>query len=108
MIYPDSGSIRLEIPVTINEGSSELERIVDIEGKSVVTNNVLVSASYQGNITAIDLQQGRPFWQEKISTTKDLIETRSRIIAVDDKDVVVGFGLNSGVILWQQLSLIHI
>ena len=105
MIYPDSGAIRLEIPVTINEGSSELERIVDIEGKSVVTNNVLVSASYQGNITAIDLQQGRPFWQEKISTTKDLIETRSRIIAVDDKDVVVGFGLNSGVILWQQNGL---
>ena len=105
MIYPDSGAVRLELPVTINEGKSELERIVDIDGKSVVSNNVLISASYQGNITAIDLQQGRPIWQEKISTVKDLIETRSRIIAVDEKDILKAFGLNSGAILWQQSGL---
>ena len=105
MIYPASGAIRLELPVTINEGTSELERLVDIDGKSVVANNILVSASYQGHITAIDLQQGRPMWQEKISTTKDLAESRSRVIAIDEKDIVKGFGLSSGVILWQQEGL---
>ena len=68
MIYPDSGAIRLDLPVTINEGTSELERIIDIDGKSVVASDILVSASYQGDITAIDLLQGRPVWQEKIST----------------------------------------
>ena len=36
MIYPESGSIRLEYPITINEGTSELERIVDVDGKVVV------------------------------------------------------------------------
>ena len=85
MIYPDSGAIRLEIPVTINEGKSELERVVDIDGKSVVSNDILVSASYQGNITAIDLQQGQIAWQEK--------------------DSIKGFGLSSGAILWQQDGL---
>ena len=60
MIYPDSGAVRLELPVTINEAASELERIVDIDGKVVVVNDLLVSASYLGHITAIDLLQGRP------------------------------------------------
>ena len=82
-----------------------MERIVEIDGKVVVANDVLFSASYQGNITAIDLLQGRPIWQEKISTTKDLVESRSRIVAIDEKDIVKGFGLSSGVILWQQEGL---
>lgn len=105
MIYPDSGAIRLEIPVTINEGKSELERVVDIDGKSVVSNDILVSASYQGNITAIDLQQGQIAWQEKISSIHDLVSVRSRIIAIDEKDSIKGFGLSSGAILWQQDGL---
>ncbi len=105
MIYPESGSIRLEYPITINEGTSELERIVDVDGKVVVASNFFIAASYQGNITAIDLQQGRPIWQEKISTTKDLSEAKSRIVAVDAKDIVKAFGLTSGVVLWQQEGL---
>ena len=105
MIYPESGSVRLELPITINEAASELERIVDIDGKVVVANNLFVAASYQGHITAIDLQQGKPIWQEKISTTKDLVEARSRVVAIDDKDIVKAFGLSSGVILWQQEGL---
>lgn len=105
MIYPDSGAIRFEIPITINEGKSELERIVDIDGKSVVSNNILVSASYQGNISAIDLRKGRPAWQEKVSTTKDLAVARSRIAVVGEKDSIIGFGLSTGAILWEQNGL---
>ena len=105
MIYPDSGAIRLEIPVTVNEGKSELERVVDVDGKSVVSNDILVSASYQGNITAIDLKQGQIAWQEKISSIHDLAVVRSRIIAIDAKDSIKGFGLSTGAILWQQDGL---
>ena len=105
MIYPDSGAIRLEMPVTMNEGKSELERVVDVDGKSIVSNNILVSASYQGNITAIDLQQGQIAWQEKISSVHDLVSVRSRIIAIDEKDSIKGFGLSTGAILWQQDGL---
>jgi outer membrane protein assembly factor BamB len=105
MIYPDSGAIRLDLPVTINEGTSELERIIDIDGKSVVASDILVSASYQGDITAIHLLQGRPIWQEKISTIKDLTEVRSRVVAIDDKDIVKGIGLSTGAIVWQRSGL---
>jgi len=105
MIYPESGAIRLEFPVTLNEGTSELERIIDVDGKSIVSSNTLVSASYQGNIIAIDLEQGRPIWKEKLSTIKDLVESRSKVIAINDKDIIKGFGLSTGVILWQQNGL---
>tara|TARA_B100001559_G_scaffold105567_1_gene88834 strand:+ start:113 stop:1270 length:1158 start_codon:yes stop_codon:yes gene_type:complete len=105
MIYPDSGAIRFEIPVTINEGKSELERIIDIDGKSLITNDLLIAASYQGNITAIDLREGRPAWQEDISTIKDLTSNGNRVMAVDEKDSVKAFGVATGAILWEQNDL---
>ena len=105
MIYPDSGAIRFEIPVTINEGKSELERIIDIDGQSLITNDLLIAASYQGNITAINLREGRPAWQEDISTIKDLTSNGNRVIAVDERDLIKAFGVATGAILWEQNDL---
>lgn len=105
MIYPDSGAIRLELPVALNEGKSELERIIDIDGKAVIVDNTLIAASYQGNITAINLRDGRPQWQEEISTVKDLAINGNRVIAVDSKDVVKAFGTATGAIIWEQEDL---
>ena len=105
MIYPDSGAIRFEIPVTINEGKSELERIIDIDGQSIITNNLLIAASYQGNITAINLREGRPAWQEDVSTIKDLTANGNRVMVVDERDTVKAFGTATGAILWEQNGL---
>ncbi len=105
MIYPDSGAIRFEIPVTINEGKSELERIIDIDGQSLIINDLLIAASYQGNITAINLREGRPAWQEDISTIRDLTANGNRVMAVDEKDTIKAFGVATGAILWEQDDL---
>ena len=105
MIYPDSGAIRLELPITLNEGKSELERIVDIDGKPVIIEDLLISASYQGNITAINLRDGRPAWQEEISSVKDLVTNGNRVFAVDSRDIIKAFGTATGAIIWEQENL---
>ena len=105
MIYPDSGAVRFEIPVTINEGKSELERIIDVDGKSLVANDLVIAASYQGNIIAINLREGRPTWQEDVSTIKDLTSNGNRVMVVNEKDTVKAFGMATGAILWEQNDL---
>ena len=105
MIYPDSGAIRLELPITLNEGKSELERIIDIDGKSIIVNDLLIAASYQGNITAINLRDGRPAWQEELSSFKDLTSNGNRVVAVDEKSVVKAFGTATGAFIWDQKDL---
>ena len=105
MFYPDTGALRLELPITLNEGKSELERIIDIDGKSVVVNDLLIAATYQGNISAINLRDGRPVWQEDISTVKDLTSNGNRVVSVDSKDVIKAYGTATGAILWEQDDL---
>ena len=77
----------------------------NLSGKSLITNDLLIAASYQGNITAINLREGRPAWQENISTTKDLTSNGNRVIAVDEEDVIKAFGIATGAILWEQGDL---
>ena len=105
MIYPDSGAIRLELPITLNEGKSELERIIDIDGRPIIVNDLLIAASYQGNITAINLRDGRPAWQEELSSFKDLTSNGNRVVAVDEKSVVKAFGTATGAFIWDQKDL---
>ena len=105
MIYPDSGAIRLELPITLNEGKSELERIIDIDGRSIIVNDLLIAASYQGNITAINLRDGRPAWQEELSSFKDLTSNGNRVVAVDEKSILKAFGTATGAIIWDQKDL---
>tara|TARA_B100001057_G_scaffold493838_1_gene589176 strand:+ start:4435 stop:5553 length:1119 start_codon:yes stop_codon:yes gene_type:complete len=105
MIYPDTGAIRLELPVTLNEGKSELERIIDVDGRPTIVNNLFIAASYQGKITAISLRDGRPVWQEDISSVKDLATNGNRVVAVDDKGIIKAFGTATGASIWQQENL---
>lgn len=105
MIYPDSGAIRLELPITLNEGKSELERIIDIDGRPIIVNDLLIAASYQGNITAINLRDGRPAWQEELSSFKDLTSNGNRVVAVDEKSILKAFGTATGAIIWDQKDL---
>ena len=103
MIYPDSGAVRLELPITLNEGKSELERIVDVDGRSLIANDLLIAASYQGNIIAINLRDGRPAWQEEVSTVKDLTSNGNRVVVVDSKSILKAFGLATGALIWDCL-----
>tara|TARA_Y100001970_G_scaffold19338_1_gene21720 strand:- start:18295 stop:19461 length:1167 start_codon:yes stop_codon:yes gene_type:complete len=105
MIYPESGAVRLEIPISINEGASELERIQDVDSKPLVLQNYLIGASYQGNIVSIDLLEGKVSWKQEISTIKDLTTDNIRIIAANADDEILAFGLSTGAILWQQEGL---
>ena len=36
---------------------------------------------------------------------RQLVEVRSRVVAIDDKDILKAYGLSSGVVLWQQEGL---
>lgn len=49
-------------------GRSELERMVDIDGRLLLDEQTLYVVSYQGNVAALDAQSGRPLWQHAASS----------------------------------------
>ena len=99
-IEPRSGVTQWEIPITTSKETSEIGRIVDIDGNFVFSGGIAFVATFQGDIAALDARSGRFIWKEKTSTANDLLSSRGKIILIDEKDQVLAYSQNNGDLEW--------
>ena len=99
-IAPRSGVTQWEIPITTSKETSEIGRIIDIDGNFVFSGGIVFVATFQGDVAALDTRTGRFIWKEKTSTANDLLYSRGKIILVDEKDQVLAYSQNSGDLEW--------
>ncbi|MEC7787149.1 MAG: outer membrane protein assembly factor BamB [Pseudomonadota bacterium] len=100
-IEPRSGVVEWEIPITISKGSSEIERIIDVDSKPSVSSGIAFAASYQGDVSAINVLTGRVIWRKSFSTTKDVLEVERNVYVVDEESEIQAFSGLTGVSLWK-------
>jgi len=99
-IEPRSGVTQWEIPITTSKETSEIGRIVDIDGNFVFSGGIAFVATFQGDIAALDTRSGRFIWKEKTSTANDLLSSRGKVILIDEKDQVIAYSQNNGNLEW--------
>ena len=88
--------------VMLPEGRSELERMVDADTKPLVTGNAVFVGAYQGRVKSLSRRDGRPRWEQEISTFLDLAEGYGQVYAIDAEDVVTAIDQQSGEVVWTQ------
>ncbi len=99
-IEPRSGVTQWEIPITTSKETSEIGRIVDIDGNFIFSGGIAFVATFQGDIAALDTRSGRFIWKEKTSTANDLLSSRGKVILIDEKDQVIAYSQNNGDLEW--------
>lgn len=99
------GHVVFDIPVASPSGRSELERLVDIDGHSVIADDRLYMGSYQGRVVSIDIRRGQMVWSRKLSTYTGVEYTRSGLFISDDKDHIWALDTRNGATLWKQEKL---
>lgn len=99
-LSPLSGDLIWENRIAIPQGRTELERMVDIDGRPVRADNVLYVASYQGRIGALAGASGRGLWYQDASTTRDLAYGLGQVYLVQKNDGVKAMRASSGQQLW--------
>lgn len=65
---PERGFPVWEQVVAVPKGRSELERMVDIDGKLVISAGTLYVVSYQGQLVSMNLETGQINWQRQASS----------------------------------------
>ena len=96
----DSGVVRWEGRVALAQGESEIERVVDIDGRPLLLTNALYAVSYQGRIAAFDPGNGRPLWYQEASSHVGLAEGFGNIYYSDEKGALVAVDRDDGNIRW--------
>ena len=100
-IQPRSGVVQWEIPVTISEESSEIGRLVDIDGNFSFSSGISFVASYQGSVSAIDIRNGRTIWRENTSSSDDVLASRGKVFISDEKDNITAYEQITGNVSWK-------
>ena len=102
-----TGELLWEQTVSLPTGTSDLERMVDVDGKPLVEQGVVVASTHQGMTTAIRRSDGQPLWQAEIASTRALQSGYGLVFAVTDDDEVVGIEQRDGTIAWRQEGLLR-
>lgn len=100
-----TGSVVWEARVTISQGRSEIERIVDVDGSMLLSGNELYAASYQGRLVSIDTRNGRKMWQEDVSSFSGVGLGFGNVYVADEDGTLNAFQRTGQGLRWAQDAL---
>lgn len=100
----DNGRSIWQRSIAYAQGSSDVERLVDIVSDPIVKDNIAYLASYQGYIGALSLNDGQFKWRKPGSVYKNMILKAGVLYLVDSNDVLWSIDANNGNVLWKQTA----
>jgi len=100
-----SGNLVWQRSIAFASGSSDVERLVDIDADPIVRGNIAYLASYQGYIGALSLTDGQFVWRKPASTYKNLAMDANTLYMSDSDDIVWALDRQNGQVKWKQLAL---
>ncbi|MBL4911438.1 MAG: outer membrane protein assembly factor BamB [Alteromonadaceae bacterium] len=86
-------------------GSTELDRVIDIDSSPIVFGDKLYAISSRGSLAAIDLRSGRIVWKRQYSSYRSIALEGNNIYITDIKGHVYSIGRINGLEQWSQLLL---
>lgn len=102
-----SGNALWEERVALAEGRSELERIVDIDGRPLIYNGTVFVSSYQGRLVALNPYGPRIIWNIDFSSYRSLAAGFGNIYAISADDKIDALDASSSASVWQQPALYY-
>lgn len=101
----NSGNISWESRIGVPQGSSEIDRIVDIDGAMTQQGIELFVASYQGRVAALDSRTGRKLWQQNVSSVTGTHVGFGNVYVADVDGTLSAFLRTGQGVRWQNIEL---
>jgi len=88
-------------------GTTEIDRLSDVDTTPVIVNGVVYALAYNGNFAALDLRSGQVLWKRELGSVLDFVVNDNHIYLVDQNDRIISLTIDGGVTVWTQSDLLH-
>ncbi len=86
-------------------GSTELQRVIDVDSAPVIFGDKIYAISARGNLVAIELKSGRTLWKRQYSSYRQIAVHRNDIFITNTSGHVYALNRNNGIEHWSNLEL---
>ncbi|MDC1288072.1 outer membrane protein assembly factor BamB [Gammaproteobacteria bacterium] len=98
----DSGKTLWETTISLPSGRTEVERLVDLDGRFVLRDGVIYVVSFQGHLAAVQAVSGDILWSRKFSSFQTIeIDENALYLSSDDSDLWA-IDRRTGSAFWKQ------
>ena len=91
-----------ETDISFVGGTSELDRLTDIDATPVLSGTSLYAATYQGDVVAVDIQSASIRWRHDLSTRLPMSVDGGQIFVTGSLGDIVCLDADRGEVLWRQ------
>lgn len=102
-----TGIPKMQRRVAVSDGRSDIQRLNDIDGEPVVAGQFLVTTSYQGQVTVLDLASQQVIWSQDASSTQRPEVVGNGVFVAQTDGKIVAYEITSGQKLWENDQLLH-
>jgi outer membrane protein assembly factor BamB len=85
-------------------GSTELERVIDVDSQPLIYGDTVYAVSARGHLVAIELRTGRMLWKRQYSSYRQLSISGNTIFLTDIKGHIYAIDRINGLERWSQQS----
>jgi len=102
-----TGVPKMQRRVAVSDGRSDIQRLNDIDGEPVVAGQFLVTTSYQGQVTVLDLASQQIIWSQDASSIQRPEVVGNGVFVAQTDGKIVAYEITSGQKLWENDQLLH-
>ena len=104
-LNPVSGSVRWEAPVAVTRGTNDIERLVDLVGKTARDGSIVCARSFQSTVGCVDASRGQLLWARPASGYTGIDGDESRIYGTESSGLVSSWNRADGERSWSNETL---
>lgn len=96
-----------EVTLAEPRGHTELDRIIDVDGKIMTLGNALFSASLHGHVNGVNLESGSIAWSKSFSSSTGVNANSQALFSSDDEGNIWKIDPQTGDPVWKMDDLLR-
>ena len=93
--------------ISVPQGQSDIERLVDIDATAIFDDGQLYMSSYGGTTLGLDLRSGTEIWRNDIGSFLTMAQDSERLFVVDKDNRIYAIKKSDGEIIWEREDYLY-
>jgi outer membrane protein assembly factor BamB len=98
----ENGKTVWDVTISLPSGRTEVERLVDLDGRFVLSDGVIYVSSFQGKLAAIQAINGDVLWAREFSSFHAIAIDQDALYLSSDNSHLWSIDRRTGTALWKQ------